>query len=59
MGEIAEKMINGEFCACCGVYLEPNEKVYLVPNGEAATMPADGSPFGVPVNCEDCENGVQ
>jgi hypothetical protein len=58
MGEIADKMIKGEFCNCCGVYLEPNEKVYLVPSGREVAMPSDGSPYGVPVNCGDCANGT-
>ena len=32
MGEIADSMINGEVCQMCGVYLEPNETVYV--NGD-------------------------
>ena len=58
MGEIADSMINGEVCHTCGVYIEPEEVVYLLhyedgtqPNVE---MPKDGSGFGVPVHCESC-----
>lgn len=60
MGEIANKMINGELCQWCGVYLEPEETVYQVDeNGENPTayeMPADGTGFGVPVICEHCKD---
>jgi hypothetical protein len=56
MGEMADKMINGEFCACCGVYLEPNEKVYDQESGKKINMPKDGSPMGFPVLCADCLN---
>ena len=56
MGEIADKMINGEFCASCGVYLEPNEKVYDEESGKKMFMPKDGSSMGFPVLCIDCIN---
>lgn len=55
MGEIADAMINGALCASCGVYLEPDEKVYSIDNREPlGEMPEDGSEFGTPVICEDC-----
>jgi hypothetical protein len=54
MGEIANAMIGGEMCACCGVYLEPKEKVYTQASGKKIKMPADGSPAGFPVYCKDC-----
>ena len=54
MGEIADSMINGKVCAECGVYLEPNEKVYDQTDGNKLKMPADGSPMGYPVLCADC-----
>lgn len=53
MGEIADAMIEGQFCAECGAYLEPNEIVYLQSNYEKTNMPEQG-PFGVPVICESC-----
>lgn len=56
MGEIADSMINGRLCHCCGVYLEPGEKVYLVSNGNEVSMPKSGKEFGVPVHCRDCKN---
>ncbi len=60
MGEMADKHINGELCAVCGVYLEPGEWVYLQHHDGTETqrmqMPADGSPAGVPVLCNDCNN---
>lgn len=56
MGEIADSMINGEMCACCGVYLEPKEKVYDQATGKKMHMPADGSAMGFPVLCEDCND---
>lgn len=55
MGEIADSMINGEVCACCGVYLELNEKVYDETSGKKMHMPKDGSPMGIPVLCIDCK----
>jgi len=58
MGEIADKMINGEFCHCCGVYLEPNEAVYLVhtdKKNKQVRMPKDGSQVGVAVHCLCCK----
>jgi hypothetical protein len=54
MGGIADSMINGEFCAMCGSYLEPNEVVMPQHGGEAVQMPADGSGYGIPVLCLDC-----
>lgn len=56
MGEIAEAMINGEICEQCGVYLAPQEVVYLQSNGQKTTMPVDGSGIGVPVICKSCHN---
>jgi len=58
MGEIAESMINGEACHCCGVHLEPGETVYLVHcvDRTKVKMPKDGSNFGAPTSCEDCED---
>lgn len=57
MGEIADKMVNGEMCACCGVYLEPNEIVYSVDDlGLPFKMPSDGSSLGFPVYCKDCDD---
>lgn len=60
MGEIANSMVNGKLCSRCGVYLEPNEAVYTVPDGsginEEVNMPSDGSAFGIPVICEDCND---
>ena len=63
MGEIADSIINGEVCCYCGVYLEPNETVYLQHDDEnnpvgPVEMPSDGSPFGVPVCCGDCFDGT-
>lgn len=55
MGEIADSMINGEFCACCGAYLEPSEVVYTQQGEEKVKMPSDGSAFGVPVICQSCK----
>jgi hypothetical protein len=54
MGEIANSMINGEFCAGCGAYLEPGEVVMPQHGGEADQMPEDGSAYGIPVLCLDC-----
>ena len=54
MGEIAESMINGEFCALCGVYLEPGERVHLQSNNEPSRMPSSGEPMGFPVLCTSC-----
>jgi hypothetical protein len=54
MGEIADAMINGELCHYCGVYLEPNEEVYLESDGTKVNMPANGDAFGVPVICKEC-----
>ena len=54
MGEISNKMINGEYCAMCGVYLEPKEEVYVQATGKKMYMPADESPAGFPVLCYDC-----
>lgn len=56
MGEIADSMINGEFCALCGVYLEPNEKVYSQANNEPLRMPSDGESMGFPVVCTNCND---
>lgn len=56
MGEIADKMINGEYCAICGVYLEPKEKVFVQETGTKMQMPKDGSPAGIPVLCEFCKD---
>ena len=53
MGEIADSLINGEFCEQCGVYLDPGEKVYTQV-GDQVTMPTDGEGFGIPVNCKSC-----
>ena len=49
-------MINGEICAECGVYLEPNEKVWAQheENQGDITMPSDGTGAGFPVVCIDC-----
>lgn len=55
MGEIAEAMLNGEICALCGMYLAPEETVYLQSNGKKTKMPADGSGVGVPVLCSSCK----
>lgn len=55
MGEITDSMINGEFCQGCGVYLEPDETVYLPSNNEPLKMPSDGKPMGFPVNCGYCK----
>lgn len=50
-------MINGEMCACCGVYLEPNEIVYSADDlGLPFKMPSDGSPLGFQVLCKDCND---
>lgn len=54
MGDIADKMINGEYCAECGVYLEPKEEVYIQATGKKMHMPANESPAGFPVLCYDC-----
>lgn len=57
MGEIADKMINGGMCACCGVYLEPNEVVFSVDDlALPFKMPKDGTPIGFSVNCIDCKD---
>ena len=59
MGEIADKMINGELCEWCGVYLAPEEHIYY-PKGEESDsyllskMPKNGTGFGTPVICADC-----
>lgn len=58
MGEIADKMINGEFCSQCGVYLAPGDTVYLQ-TGEKVYMPDNGEPFGIPVLCEFCNDDEQ
>ena len=54
MAEIADKMVNGEYCAICGVYLDPKEEVYVQATGDKMYMPADESPAGIPVLCYDC-----
>lgn len=57
MGEIADQMINGEICAECGVYLEPNEKVWAQEDEEhlgLLLMPKDGTGAGFPVICSSC-----
>ena len=54
MGEIADAMINGKLCTFCGVYLEPNEKIYSTEGEPLGKMPQDGSDFGTPVLCEAC-----
>lgn len=56
MGEIADSMIRGEFCAICGVYLEPGEKVYVQGTDKVVKMPKDGSGYGIPVECESCHD---
>jgi hypothetical protein len=64
MGEIADRMIEGEYCALCGIYLEPNETVYMEKDMSdefseeyiKVKMPKDGSPFGVPVLCQGCKD---
>lgn len=56
MGEIADGMIGGKFCSCCGVYLEPKEKVYSADSGKKLKMPEDGSGIGFPVYCKDCKD---
>lgn len=57
MGEIADSMINGEVCACCGVYLEPNEKVYnQYDPKKSLKMPSNGDPVGYPVLYDDCKD---
>lgn len=58
MGEIADKMINGELCSQCGVHLDPGSTVYLT-TGETVYMPSNGEAFGVPVLCEFCNDGEQ
>lgn len=42
MGEIADSMLDGEMCSCCGVWMED----FL--EGE--------EPTGYPRLCADCEN---
>lgn len=56
MGEIANSMVNGEICAECGVYLDPNERVWAQDekNQKRLRMPKDGSPMGFPVVCTGC-----
>ena len=54
MGEIANSMINGEFCALCSVYLEPEEIVFSENTNEQLRMPSDGDPMGFPVICKHC-----
>jgi hypothetical protein len=54
MAEIADKMINGEYCAECGVYLAPKEEVYVQATSKKMYMPKDESPAGFPVICYDC-----
>ena len=56
MGEIADSMINGEVCAECGVYLEPNERIWSQDEDsqKRLKMPSDGSPMGFPVVCTGC-----
>lgn len=56
MGEIADSMINGEFCAECGVYLSAGEIVFEQSTGKRARMPRDGKPYGLPVICRDCKD---
>jgi hypothetical protein len=56
MGEIANKLINGEMCAECGVYLEPKEKVYVQGTNKKINMPKNGEPAGIPVICKYCHN---
>lgn len=54
MGGIADSMINGEFCAICGCYLEPNE-VIVTQTGEVVdNMPENGEGYGIPVLCMEC-----
>lgn len=57
MGKVSEMMINGELCEQCGVFLSRGEKVFQKDNNNRLVpkkMPVDGSPFGVPVVCEEC-----
>lgn len=54
MGEIADAMIEGEICAMCGVYLEPNETVYGQTDGKEYEMPSNGEGMGFPVLCSSC-----
>jgi len=58
MGEIADAMINGELCHYCGVYLEPNETVYIEGTDKKVKMPINGDAFGSPVVCEDCHDNL-
>ncbi len=61
MGEIADKMINGKMCACCGVYLEPDEIVFPADDLAISShqMPSDGSEIGFSVYCIECKWGSQ
>ena len=62
MGDVADALINGNLCSWCGVYLEPNEKVFIIPslaedniiNNTENKMPKNGNGFGLPVVCSDC-----
>ncbi len=54
MGILAEQMVNGEVCAECGVYLEPNEVVYTQHDNKKVKMPDDDSGVGIPVICDVC-----
>lgn len=57
MGDIADSMLNGEMCAECGVYLEPNETVYnQYDPTKKVKMPSDGEGVGYPVLCQDCKD---
>ena len=42
MGEIADMMLEGLLCECCGVYLGPDDS-------------EEFEPTGVPTPCEDCK----
>lgn len=54
MGKYADRLINGQDCSWCGVYLDPNERVYLVDSFMSVKMPKNGSGYGIPVICKDC-----
>ena len=54
MGEIADMMIKGIMCAECGVYLEPDETVFIQDNRKKTKMPKEGG-FGIPVVCACCK----
>jgi hypothetical protein len=54
MGEMADRMINGEDCQWCGVRLDENEKVFDTAGNCIGRMPEDGSGFGIAICCEDC-----